>query len=87
MSSEKHIFHVRKLHLGHVAKSFCLREAPAILQSKLGKLAQSIKDKTSSGGGVTAATMKRKALQMASSMMKSEFSAGDPSQAVKKKKK
>ena len=28
-ASEKHIFHVRRLHLGHVAKSFALREAPA----------------------------------------------------------
>ncbi|XP_035683460.1 probable ATP-dependent RNA helicase DDX31 [Branchiostoma floridae] len=27
-SSLKHIFHVRKLHLGHVAKSFGLRDAP-----------------------------------------------------------
>ncbi|TPX67053.1 hypothetical protein SpCBS45565_g04009 [Spizellomyces sp. 'palustris'] len=28
VASERHIFHVRKLHLGHVAKSFALREAP-----------------------------------------------------------
>ncbi|KAJ6500109.1 P-loop containing nucleoside triphosphate hydrolase protein [Mycena vitilis] len=27
-SSEKHIFHVRHLHLGHLAKSFALRDAP-----------------------------------------------------------
>lgn len=27
-SSEKHIFHVRNLHLGHLAKSFALRDAP-----------------------------------------------------------
>ncbi|EJU04069.1 DEAD-domain-containing protein, partial [Dacryopinax primogenitus] len=27
-SEEKHIFHVRNLHLGHLAKSFALREAP-----------------------------------------------------------
>lgn len=26
--AEKHIFHVNKLHLGHIAKSFALREAP-----------------------------------------------------------
>ncbi|KAI9498135.1 P-loop containing nucleoside triphosphate hydrolase protein [Zychaea mexicana] len=31
-SAEKHIFHVRKLHLGHMAKSFALREAPSNLQ-------------------------------------------------------
>jgi len=28
-SEEKHLFHVRNLHLGHLAKSFALREAPA----------------------------------------------------------
>ncbi|KAJ3567313.1 hypothetical protein NP233_g6439 [Leucocoprinus birnbaumii] len=27
-SSEKHIFHIRHLHLGHLAKAFALREAP-----------------------------------------------------------
>ncbi|TFK23970.1 DEAD-domain-containing protein [Coprinopsis marcescibilis] len=27
-SNEKHIFHIRHLHLGHLAKSFALREAP-----------------------------------------------------------
>lgn len=34
-SNLKHIFHVRNLHLGHVAKSFSLREAPKeLFQSK-----------------------------------------------------
>jgi len=28
-STEKHIFHIRHLHLGHLAKSFALREAPS----------------------------------------------------------
>ncbi|KAI6000678.1 DEAD-domain-containing protein [Pisolithus albus] len=27
-ASEKHIFHIRHLHIGHLAKSFALREAP-----------------------------------------------------------
>jgi ATP-dependent RNA helicase DDX31/DBP7 len=27
-SNEKHIFHIRHLHLGHLAKAFALREAP-----------------------------------------------------------
>jgi ATP-dependent RNA helicase DDX31/DBP7 len=27
-SDEKHIFHVRHLHIGHLAKAFALREAP-----------------------------------------------------------
>ncbi|KAF9108576.1 ATP-dependent RNA helicase dbp7 [Mortierella sp. GBA35] len=28
-SSEKHVFHIKNLHLGHIAKSFALREAPS----------------------------------------------------------
>jgi ATP-dependent RNA helicase DDX31/DBP7 len=27
-SSEKHIFHIRHLHMGHLAKAFALRDAP-----------------------------------------------------------
>lgn len=27
-SNEKHIFHIRNLHMGHLAKAFALREAP-----------------------------------------------------------
>lgn len=27
-SNEKHIFHIRHLHLGHLAKAFALRDAP-----------------------------------------------------------
>lgn len=27
-SNEKHIFHIRHLHIGHLAKAFALREAP-----------------------------------------------------------
>jgi len=30
-SVEKHIFHIRHLHLGHLAKSFALREAPSTI--------------------------------------------------------
>ena len=32
-SDEKHIFHIRHLHLGHLAKAFALREAPSNLKS------------------------------------------------------
>ena len=34
-SLEKHIFHIKKLHLGHIAKSFGLREAPSDISKKL----------------------------------------------------
>jgi ATP-dependent RNA helicase DDX31/DBP7 len=33
-SDEKHIFHIRHLHLGHLAKAFALREAPSTASSK-----------------------------------------------------
>ncbi|KAF8585985.1 DEAD-domain-containing protein [Ramaria rubella] len=36
-SDEKHIFHVRHLHLGHLAKAFALREAPNAVTSKAKK--------------------------------------------------
>jgi len=32
-SDEKHIFHIRHLHLGHLAKSFALREAPGSIST------------------------------------------------------
>ncbi|EIN11282.1 DEAD-domain-containing protein [Punctularia strigosozonata HHB-11173 SS5] len=31
-SDEKHIFHIRNLHLGHLAKSFALREPPSMVK-------------------------------------------------------
>ena len=33
-SDEKHIFHVRHLHIGHLAKSFALREAPGVITNR-----------------------------------------------------
>ncbi|KAH9979860.1 P-loop containing nucleoside triphosphate hydrolase protein [Lactifluus volemus] len=36
-SDEKHIFHIRHLHLGHLAKSFALREAPSTVSGHGGK--------------------------------------------------
>ena len=36
-SDEKHIFHIRHLHLGHLAKSFTLREAPGTMSGHGGK--------------------------------------------------
>ncbi|KAL1717407.1 P-loop containing nucleoside triphosphate hydrolase protein [Schizophyllum commune] len=33
-SSEKHIFHIRHLHLGHLAKAFALREAPKAVTNR-----------------------------------------------------
>ena len=36
-SSEKHIFHIRHLHLGHLAKAFALREAPKAVKGSYNK--------------------------------------------------
>ncbi|KAF8261567.1 hypothetical protein EI94DRAFT_1745716 [Lactarius quietus] len=33
-SDEKHIFHIRNLHLGHLAKSFALRETPSTVSGR-----------------------------------------------------
>jgi ATP-dependent RNA helicase DDX31/DBP7 len=44
--SEKHIFHIRHLHLGHLAKAFALREAPKSITgtATVGRKAQKKKD-------------------------------------------
>ncbi|KAG2031564.1 DEAD-domain-containing protein [Suillus americanus] len=36
-SNEKHIFHVRHLHIGHLAKAFALREAPNTITDRKNK--------------------------------------------------
>lgn len=49
--SMRHIFHVKNLHLGHIAKSFCLAEAPtkigAVVGAQLGKANKQKKKKRS----------------------------------------
>ncbi|KAG5648573.1 hypothetical protein DXG03_003184 [Asterophora parasitica] len=47
-ANEKHIFHIRHLHLGHLAKSFALREAPKAVTNSQGapKQARKFKDGT-----------------------------------------
>jgi len=46
-SDEKHIFHVRHLHIGHLAKSFALREAPGAITGRSPHLS---KNKSSMNG-------------------------------------
>ena len=48
-SDEKHIFHIRHLHLGHLAKAFALREAPTTLKSKGSKAVARTKQRTAPG--------------------------------------
>jgi ATP-dependent RNA helicase DDX31/DBP7 len=52
-SDEKHIFHIRHLHLGHLAKSFTLREAP-------GTISGHGKSQTTVGGKKQARRQKRR---------------------------
>jgi ATP-dependent RNA helicase DDX31/DBP7 len=42
-SNEKHIFHVRHLHIGHLAKAFALREAPKAVTGGKKKVASASK--------------------------------------------
>ena len=46
-SDLKHTFHIKHLHLGHIAKSFGLQEAPTHIGEMTGKFAKM--DKKSSG--------------------------------------
>ncbi|KDN38378.1 DEAD-domain-containing protein [Tilletiaria anomala UBC 951] len=61
-SSEKAIFSLRDVHLGHLAKAFALREAPATVKSKA-RLAHLQQD---SGEGTTAKRKKAKMAKAAS---------------------
>ena len=71
VQSERHIFHIKKLHLGHLAKSFALREAPGHVGSKSGTLQK--KDEPKVTGNKS---LKRKAIQMLQQAMTSEFADG-----------
>lgn len=49
-SDEKHMFHIRHLHLGHLAKSFALRESPNAVTSKTSQSGNKMKGKTRTPG-------------------------------------
>ncbi|KAI0775670.1 DEAD-domain-containing protein [Trametes elegans] len=52
-SDEKHIFHIRHLHLGHLAKAFALREAPTALKSKSKQPKAASRGKQKAAGGAS----------------------------------
>ncbi|KAJ3105936.1 ATP-dependent RNA helicase dbp7 [Phlyctochytrium planicorne] len=68
-SSQKHIFHVKKLHLGHVAKAFALREIPSLVTNH-----KAIKERKAAKQSASkpVVNLKRKAFQLGASS--SEFS-------------
>ncbi|CAJ0940438.1 unnamed protein product [Ranitomeya imitator] len=78
----KHVFHIRSLHLGHVAKSFGLRDAPHNLSQQLAgnpKKQKAMKNKRSDGHK----TLRTK--QRFSDLLTSEFSSGLPPKPKKMK--
>ncbi|KAM3911348.1 ATP-dependent DNA helicase DDX31 [Leptodactylus fuscus] len=78
----KHIFHVRSLHLGHVSKSFGLRDAPHNLSQQLAgnsKKQKAMKSKRTDRHK----TVTRK--QRFSDLLTSEYSSGFPARPKKMK--
>ncbi|KAI9189565.1 ATP-dependent RNA helicase dbp7 [Blastocladiella emersonii ATCC 22665] len=93
-SNLKTIFHVRKLHLGHLATTFCLRDAPTDLKSLMGQGAA--KNKDAAAGGAGADGKKRKfadgvesyaktAADRAQRSMASEFNTAMPMRKKQRK--
>ncbi|XP_072287350.1 ATP-dependent DNA helicase DDX31 isoform X2 [Pyxicephalus adspersus] len=74
----KHIFHVRSLHLGHVAKSFGLRDAP----HKLGKQLAGSPKKQKRADGHNVVGKKQRFLDL----LRSEYSSGMTTKTRKGKK-
>ncbi|XP_048777011.1 probable ATP-dependent RNA helicase DDX31 [Ostrea edulis] len=86
-SSMKTIFHIKNLHLGHLAKSFGLRDAPSNIRDKTGKHKMSLKKqktKTKQKRFGSDSDTHRKPLS--SSVTISEFSSGLDNGRLPKKK-
>ena len=49
-SDEKHMFHIRHLHLGHLAKAFALRDAPGSITQKGARASKSHKKRDGDRG-------------------------------------
>ncbi|KAK6470902.1 putative ATP-dependent RNA helicase DDX31 [Huso huso] len=80
-ASLKHIFHIKTLHLGHVAKSFGLRDAPQNLSASLGKARHS-KAKEQKKRPVKKMSNKERMAEI----LRSEYSSGIESAAPNKQK-
>ncbi|CAG8456928.1 17515_t:CDS:2 [Acaulospora morrowiae] len=75
-SSEKHIFHIKKLHLGHVAKSFGLREAPSDINYNPNNPNENNKNKKMTTKKIKVSSRSSTNKRKFDSLI-SEFSAGD----------
>ncbi|XP_038131236.1 probable ATP-dependent RNA helicase DDX31 [Cyprinodon tularosa] len=85
----KHIFHIRRLHLGHTAKSFGLRDAPQGLSAQPGSRIQGHAQKRP-GGPLKNQNPGRKRFRTGTReavLIRSEFSSGMEGKEAKKKKK
>ncbi|EIW82865.1 DEAD-domain-containing protein [Coniophora puteana RWD-64-598 SS2] len=80
-SDEKHMFHVRHLHIGHLAKAFALREAPTAITNGGGK-------KGSKGGskskGSTSANARAKPSLGGKLKPKAKVQSGKPGQGAER---
>ncbi|KAI8872509.1 DEAD-domain-containing protein [Ramicandelaber brevisporus] len=78
--AERHIFHVKKLHTGHLAKAFALREAPKKVVSTVRKTTGTAKDGEGGKKNKTPAESKkdlaRKRMRMGTQDGASEFGSG-----------
>ncbi|XP_053328379.1 probable ATP-dependent RNA helicase DDX31 [Spea bombifrons] len=80
--SLKHIFHVRSLHLGHVAKSFGLRDAPQNLSHQLAKSPKNQDKAKHKRSGMKKTGVK----QRFSDLLRSEYASGFAPKPKKLKK-
>src|SRR3954469_21043038 len=76
-AAEKHIFHIKRLHLGHVAKSFALREAPSDVAPRKGKRGQEGSKGDGRKGAETARKLTAGPVRRLNKNDVSEFAVGD----------
>ena len=74
-SDEKHIFHIRNLHLGHLAKAFALRDAPGVVSQK---------GAATGSTGVKASSKQKRMKRFRSSGPKAEHNADNDTTAEKR---
>lgn len=69
-SEVKHIFNIRQLHLGHVARSFGLKEPPTKIKQPEKK---EVQRKEGGGGGTGQSKQRKKSISRKASAPLSEF--------------
>ncbi|KAI9333059.1 P-loop containing nucleoside triphosphate hydrolase protein [Zopfochytrium polystomum] len=87
-SAERHIFHVKNLHLGHLAKSFGLRETPTVTGVKGAPTKEKVKGSGTNTprNGQKFVTLKRKAIEAEKKSATAEFDDGTSYMGKRRKK-